>query len=55
MLGIPLWLQSYVGELIALLVLPIGALRILVEENPLRHSLAGYLEYQKREPYCLIP
>jgi protein-S-isoprenylcysteine O-methyltransferase Ste14 len=55
LLGLPLWLESWVGMVAALL--PIGALmmRIGIEERLLRHELAGYAAYMERVRSRLIP
>lgn len=54
-IGIPLWLESYAGALLALV--PIGTimLRILFEERFLIRKLKGYNAYMKRVRYRLIP
>ena len=53
--GIPLWLSSYAGALLA--VVPIGTLvlRISIEERFLRRQLRGYEAYMKKVRYRLIP
>jgi protein-S-isoprenylcysteine O-methyltransferase Ste14 len=55
LVGMPLWLESYAGALLA--SVPIGTLvvRILVEERFLRRELAGYAAYTERVRYRLIP
>lgn len=54
-LGMPLWLESWIGMAAALL--PIGALmmRIGIEERFLRQELAGYAAYTERVRSRLIP
>jgi protein-S-isoprenylcysteine O-methyltransferase Ste14 len=53
--GIPLWLESYAGLLLALV--PIGALvlRIFIEERFLRRQLEGYEDYRKRVRFRIVP
>jgi len=55
LVGMPLWLESYAGALLA--SIPIGTLvlRILVEEQFLRRELKGYDAYTERVRYRLIP
>jgi protein-S-isoprenylcysteine O-methyltransferase Ste14 len=55
MIGMPLWLQSYAGTLLALVPIGIVALRIRVEEQFLRRELEGYDAYTRRVRYRLIP
>ncbi len=54
-IGMPLWLGSYAGAMLA--VVPIGllVLRIFFEERFLRRNLAGYAAYTERVRYRLIP
>jgi len=55
LLGLPLWLGTYLGSLMVPIVfLPVIA-RILVEERTLVEMLPGYAEYMERVPYRLIP
>lgn len=53
--GMPLWLGSYAGALLA--IAPAGAiiLRITIEEAFLRRELKGYDAYAARVRYKLIP
>jgi len=53
--GIPLWLESYAGVLLALIPVGTLVLRILLEEQFLRKQLKGYEAYMKRVRYRLIP
>ena len=53
--GIPLWLESYAGVLLALIPFGTLVLRILLEEEFLRKQLKGYEAYMKRVRYRLIP
>jgi protein-S-isoprenylcysteine O-methyltransferase Ste14 len=55
MVGLPLWLQSYAGALLALLPIGVVALRAVAEERFLQRELAGYEAYTKRVRYRLIP
>jgi protein-S-isoprenylcysteine O-methyltransferase Ste14 len=53
--GIALWLESYASVLV--LPVPLGFLlaRIFIEEQTLRQTLPGYIEYMNRVRYRLIP
>jgi protein-S-isoprenylcysteine O-methyltransferase Ste14 len=55
LIGMPLWLESYAGALLA--GIPIGLIvaRILFEERFLRRELKGYEAYARRVRYRLIP
>jgi protein-S-isoprenylcysteine O-methyltransferase Ste14 len=53
--GIPLWLESYAGVLLALIPVGTLVLRILLEEQFLRKQLTGYEAYMKRVRYRIIP
>jgi protein-S-isoprenylcysteine O-methyltransferase Ste14 len=55
MVGIPLWLESYAGALLASVPIATLAVRILVEEQFLKRKLAGYDAYTQRVRYRLIP
>lgn len=55
MVGIPLWLESYAAALLAIVLVPIVAARILFEERFLKRNLEGYENYTKRIRYRLIP
>ena len=55
MVGIPLWLESCAGALLAAVPIATLVLRILVEERFLRRELRGYDAYTKRVRYRLIP
>lgn|GEM_PF-189429 len=54
-IGVSLWLGSYAAALLT--IVPIGtiALRILFEEQFLRHELQGYDAYSERVRYRLMP
>ncbi len=54
-IGMPLWLGSYAGALLA--AIPIGTLmlRVLAEERLLRDALPGYGEYARKVRWRLIP
>ena len=54
-IGMPLWLESYAGALVASVPIGMLALRILVEERFLRRELKGYDAYAKRVRCRLIP
>lgn len=51
----PLALGSYWIVLLALLIVPLLAARLLNEEQVLRRDLPGYLEYTHKVKYRLIP
>ena len=53
--GIPLWLESYAGVLLAFIPIVTLVLRILLEEQFLRKQLKGYEAYMKKVRYRLIP
>jgi protein-S-isoprenylcysteine O-methyltransferase Ste14 len=55
MLGIPLWLGSYAGTLLAIILILLLALRIVFEERFLRGRLPGYEAYMRKVRYRLIP
>lgn len=55
MLGMPLWLGSVVGIEAALVPIALLAVRIVLEERVLRHSLPGYATYAARTRWRLIP
>ena len=55
MIGIALWLESYVALLALTAVLMVLVGRIFVEEKTLRKTLSGYTEYIGRVRYRLIP
>lgn len=53
--GIPLWLESYAGALLAGAPLAVILARIPIEEHLLRRELAGYGAYSERVRNRLIP
>ena len=55
LLGIPLWLESYAGTLVACLAVATLVVRIFLEERFLRRELPGYDAYASRVRYRLIP
>ena len=55
MMGMPLWLESYAGVLMAIVPAAILVLRILFEERFLRLELKGYDAYTHEVRYRLIP
>jgi protein-S-isoprenylcysteine O-methyltransferase Ste14 len=55
LIGIPLWLESYAGALIACLTVATLVARISLEERFLRRELPGYDAYASRVRYRLIP
>jgi protein-S-isoprenylcysteine O-methyltransferase Ste14 len=55
LIGLPLWLQSTAGALVASIPISTLAVRIVIEERFLRRELAGYDAYTTRVRYRLIP
>jgi protein-S-isoprenylcysteine O-methyltransferase Ste14 len=55
MLGIPLWLGSYAGTLLVIVLILLLVLRIAFEERFLRGQLPGYEAYMRTVRYRLIP
>ncbi len=53
--GMPLWLESFVGALFAIILIGFFVLRIFIEEGFLRRELPGYAAYAERVRYRLIP
>jgi len=53
--GMPLWLQSSAGALLAVVLIGLFVLRIAIEEGLLRRELPGYAAYAERVRYRLIP
>jgi len=54
-LGTPLLLGSWYGLLFALIMIPAGAVRAVLEERTLRKELPGYEAYMAQVKYRLIP
>jgi protein-S-isoprenylcysteine O-methyltransferase Ste14 len=54
-LGSPLLLGSWYGLLLALIFIPAGAVRAVLEERELRKELSGYDAYMAQVKYRLIP
>ncbi len=55
MVGMPLWLGSIAGALLAGVPVGILALRTLAEERLLRRDLHGYEDYARRVRWRLVP
>ena len=55
LLGLALWLESYLALLLVPLVFAPVMARILIEEKTLVETLPGYSGYRTRVPYRLIP
>jgi protein-S-isoprenylcysteine O-methyltransferase Ste14 len=55
MIGMPLWLESYAGALVAIVPSALLVARIPIEERYLLRELAGYEQYTHRVRYRLIP
>jgi len=53
--GMPLWLQSSAGALLAIVLIGLFVLRIVIEEGLFRRELPGYAAYAERVRYRLIP
>lgn len=54
-IGMPLWLGSWAGALVALVPIALLAVRIAIEEAFLRRELAGYAAYAERVRARLVP
>jgi protein-S-isoprenylcysteine O-methyltransferase Ste14 len=54
-IGLPLWLESYAGALLASVPIATLALRIVFEERFLGQELKGYGAYAQKVRYKLIP
>ena len=55
LLGLGLWLESYVAALAAVVPMALVVVRLRLEERFLRRELPGYQEYTTRVPHRLIP
>jgi len=55
MIGVPVWLGSTLGLLLAAAPIGVLAVRILVEERVLREHVSGYVEYTQRVKKRLVP
>ena len=55
LVGLPLWLESIAGALVALAPIALLVVRIAVEERVLRAALPDYVSYAERVPARLIP
>ncbi len=55
MTGMPLWLGSVAGVILAAVPLTFIVLRLLVEERVLRQELAGYEDYARKVRWRLVP
>jgi protein-S-isoprenylcysteine O-methyltransferase Ste14 len=55
LVGMPLWLESYAGALLASVPIGIIVVRILIEERFLKRELKGYDAYLQKVRYRLIP
>jgi protein-S-isoprenylcysteine O-methyltransferase Ste14 len=55
LIGLGLWLESYVAALSALVPVALVVTRLRLEERFLRRELPGYEVYMTRVPYRLIP
>jgi protein-S-isoprenylcysteine O-methyltransferase Ste14 len=53
--GIPIALGSWWGLLVSIAMMPALIWRLIDEEKFLARNLPGYVEYQKKVPYRLIP
>jgi protein-S-isoprenylcysteine O-methyltransferase Ste14 len=55
LLGMPLALGSWWGVLVFVAIIPVLIWRLLDEEKFLARNLPGYVEYQSRVRYRLLP
>jgi protein-S-isoprenylcysteine O-methyltransferase Ste14 len=55
LLGIPIALGSWWGLFVIIAIMPALLWRLFDEEKFLARNLPGYVEYQKKVPYRLIP
>ncbi|MCK4643349.1 isoprenylcysteine carboxylmethyltransferase family protein [bacterium] len=55
LIGISLWLESWMGVIALLPLLIVLIIRIGVEERTLKKTLPGYAEYTKKVKYRLMP
>jgi protein-S-isoprenylcysteine O-methyltransferase Ste14 len=55
LIGMPLWLESYAGAVLALVPIATVIVRALLEERFLRRELPGYDAYAERVRYRLVP
>jgi protein-S-isoprenylcysteine O-methyltransferase Ste14 len=55
MIGMPLWLGSYAGALLAAVPLATLVMRVRIEERFLRRQLEGYEAYTQRVRWRLVP
>jgi protein-S-isoprenylcysteine O-methyltransferase Ste14 len=55
LLGIGLWLQSYVAAICAVIPVALMVMRLQHEERLLRRELPGYAAYMDRVRFRLIP
>ena len=54
-IGMPLWLGSYAGVILAAAPIATLVLRVVAEERFLRRELRGYEEYRRRVRWRLVP
>jgi protein-S-isoprenylcysteine O-methyltransferase Ste14 len=55
LIGMPLWLGSYVAVLVATLAIAVLAVRAVFEERFLQRELQGYAAYTNRVRYRIVP
>jgi protein-S-isoprenylcysteine O-methyltransferase Ste14 len=55
LVGLGLWLQSYVAVLVAVVPLALMVIRLQLEERFLRRELPGYADYAARVRFRLVP
>ena len=55
LVGLGLWLQSYLAALCAVVPVVLMVVRLHMEERFLRRELPGYAEYASRVHFRLIP
>lgn len=54
-IGITLWLESYLGLILLLVIFGLLVARIFVEEKTLQETLPGYIDYMTRVRYRIVP
>ncbi|HEY2852985.1 MAG TPA: hypothetical protein VGJ18_09085 [Gemmatimonadaceae bacterium] len=55
LIGMSVWLESYVAALCAVVPVSLMVMRLRLEERLLERELPGYASYAERVPFRLIP
>ena len=55
LIGLALWLESFLAVLVAIVPLTLMVIRLRLEERLLLRELVGYAQYVRRVPRRLIP